>query len=125
MTTTTQWMLVTDTLCQGVIPSLWGDDGRPVLYPTPEAATEEAVDMQEMHNEALAGQVAFLIGLLPEDLTPEERAEAEEEIREDHLPDDEPTDWAIPVVVLPGGTICAVDGTDAVWHPEDLDTLRN
>lgn len=39
-----KWIILTTTLCQGTIPAWFGDDDKPVLFDTEEAAQTEMLD---------------------------------------------------------------------------------
>ena len=47
------FILVQDTLCDGVVPGEWSMDGEVVLYDTWDAAELERAEWAELHDEAM------------------------------------------------------------------------
>ena len=127
MPTPTQWMLVTHTLCQGVIPSEWdasADPQMPVLYPSRGHALLASLDWLNTRNDTLRGDREFFVAQLDESLTGAERFSAIRSICEDHPYDEESEDWPIEVMSTSAG-IVALDGSGMVWTPEHLHQLRS
>lgn len=78
---TTAYALYVDTVCDGPVPVEFDADGKPVLYPTLEAAQRViAEDVIDRLHQYLAGQREFEDALNPEE-------------------------YACPVAVLPDGSL--------------------
>lgn len=108
----TMWILATETLCQGVIPSVWEGDGkdrRPVLFTTSAEAQAEAEDWWHDHNDEMRHQREAEVAILPDDLTGTARFAAIRAICEDYQPDDAPMDWPLAVTLT---------DDDVILHPE-------
>ncbi len=93
----TRFILLTDTLCDGVIPAEWGEGDRPCLYDTALAAEAERQDSIATWRES------------------EDFDGVAEDDREDHSEDE----WVAEVRELPDGTIETTDGQHR-WTLEDL-----
>lgn len=113
----TMWILATETLCQGVIPSLWEGDGkdrRPVLFDSQADAEDEMLDGWRSWNDAMRDQRVDAVADLPHDLVGADRFAAIRAICEDHQLDDEPMDWPMEVQVTDDGIILHPD-TGMPW----------
>lgn len=118
------WMLVTHTMSQGLIPSVWADDDRPVLYETEAEAVADADDFHTAHNDRLRADRESEVAGLDEALVGVERFGAIRSICCDYQPDDEPMDWPIEVSIAPDGTITDL-GTFRRWTADDIHQLRS
>jgi hypothetical protein len=59
------FILVQDTLCDGVVPGEWSGDGGVILYDTREAAELERAVWAELHDEAMRD--AFMAPFVADD----------------------------------------------------------
>lgn len=102
-----RYILVTETFSQGVIPSVYTEDGRPRLF---ESETEAQLTMMELfdyHIQDVQENREYAHSLIPEHVQGAERIAEIRQIIDDYQMDEHPMDWVIEVEVDELGTLKA------------------